>query len=196
MNKKFILILTAALMASMLGGCGGEDKKTEEMPENIISYKEKDGKDLVPVAETEVVGEEAVVDPNAMELPGEDELGEYEEIFMEGDIINETTVGGWVVAVSQKDITVNTYNELTTYVYEENARNTGIRLKPGDAVVVSFREGEDGVMYANNIGRVRTEDEPLTRDEIESMYKQANGDEGGAAVDAAAETEDGNGREE
>lgn len=168
MNKKIILLAAAV---ALLSGCAADEEP--EMPENPISYETRDGKDLVPVTETEIVGEEIPYDAGEDVLPSEEELGEYEEIFMEGDIIDGETKAGWVVRVSLKDITVNTYNELTTYVYEGDAYNTAVHLKPGDAVVLTWRQDEDGIDYVSSLGRVRVEDEPLTREEVMEIYGDA-----------------------
>lgn len=171
MNSKFALLAAAVLTVAALPGCG--EKEKPEMPENTISYENRDGKDLVPVTETEIAGEEIPYDLDEDALPSEEELGEYQEIFMEGDIIDDETRAGWVIRVSLKDITVNTYNELTTYVYEGDAYDTAVHLEPGDAVVLTWRKDEDGTDYVSNIGRVRVEDAPLTREEVMEQYGAA-----------------------
>ncbi len=183
MNKKIICLLAAALAAAAMTGCG-EDK---DMPENIISYEEKEGKDLIPVTEAEVGGTEALAGPEDKALPTPEELGEYEEVFMEGDIVDDHTKGGWVVAVSLSDITINTYNELTTYALEGSAAETAGRLKPGDAVLLSWYAADDGTPVIYELGRVRVEDEALTRDEVIEMYNKANAQEGAAGTETDAD---------
>lgn len=63
MNKKFICLVAAGLALAAVAGCG--EKK--EMPENIISYKEKEGSELVPVEGVES-GADALRD-NILVLP-------------------------------------------------------------------------------------------------------------------------------
>lgn len=169
MNKKIFLALILSV-AMMLPACGDKEDKDPpaDMPENILAHE--DGSELIPVDEVEVVGTELEASEEDMRLPTEEELGEYQEIFLEGDIIDEDTLGGWVVSVSLKDITVNTYNELTTYALDDSAMQAAYHLKPGDAVLLSYYENEDGSRVAYDIGRVRMEDEPLTREEILETY--------------------------
>ena len=182
MNKKKILIAAAviALIVAVIAAIailGGKEKKEDappvDMPENIIDFNNKTGEDLIPVTETEEHGNVAEATAEDIALPTEEELGEYQEIFMEGDELGENTRGGWVVAVSLDDITINTYNVLTTYTLAEAAKSTAARLKPGDAVIVDFNVYDDGTAEAYGLGRVRVEDEPLTKDEIEQMQKEA-----------------------
>ncbi len=182
--KKFCLFALIWAMA-VFAGCGGgkEERRApspDEMPENIISYEEKEDGEFIPVTEAE---EHDVVEPDAADdeddLPSPEELGEYQEIFMEGDILDDGSVGGWVIKVSLNEITVNTYNELTTYVVGDEAKGAADRLKPGDAVLVTWHEDGDGRKVADELGRVRVEDEALTKDEIEEMYKNANAGETG-----------------
>lgn len=176
MNKKYILALALAALAALSACSGDKEKNTpEEMPKNIISYDEKDGSELIPVDGVEIVGNEDT-EGWGDTLPSEEELGEYKEIFMEGDILDEETLGGWVVAVSLKDITVNTYNKLTTYLLDDSAKSAAGHLKPGDAVMLKFYEDESGESVIYDLGRVRVEDEPLTRDEILEAYNKANED--------------------
>ncbi len=183
MNKKFICLVAAGLALAAVAGCG--EKK--EMPENIISYKEKEGSELVPVEGVESGGSVAEAGPEDKALPTADELGDYQEVFMEGDIIDDHTKGGWVVAVSLNGITVNTYNELTTYAFDGDAAGNASLLKPGDAVLLSWYAAEDGTNVVYELGRVRVEDEALTRDEIVDMYNQANAAQGGGTETDADE---------
>ena len=172
MNKKifFALVLSAMMV---LPACGDKEDKEPpaDMPENILAHE--DGSELIPVDGVEVGGTEYEAGEEDLRLPTEDELGEYQEIFMEGDVIDEDTLGGWVVTVSLKDITVNTYNELTTYILDDSAKEAAYHLKPGDAVLLSYYENESGDPVAYELGRVRMEDEPLTREEILEAYGDA-----------------------
>ena len=181
MNKKMLFAAAVAVMIvvavtagmTLRGNDGGEEElPPKDMPENIIDFNNKTGEDLIPA--TEEHGNVAEADEGDIALPSEEELGEYQLIFMKSDILDDETWAGWVVDVSLKDITVNTYNTLTTYILADAAKNTAVHLKPGDAVVVSFYENEDGERVAYELERVRVEDEPLTKDEIEKMYKEAN----------------------
>ncbi|MGN1098645.1 MAG: hypothetical protein ACI4SS_07100 [Clostridia bacterium] len=173
--KKIAAIFLAAVMC-IVPGCGKDKKEAEDkadMPKNIISYKDKENSELIPDGKTVEVGQ--VIEAEEPELPSEEELGEYEEIFMEGDVVDETSCAGWVISVSLKDITVNTYNKLTKYLLSEEAANTASHLKPGDAVFVHYTTDEEtGEKTAYELGRVRVEDEPLTKDEIQEMYGGAN----------------------
>ena len=186
MNKKqiiiggiVVLLIVAVIAAAAIFGGKREEEWTppDDMPENIIDYNNKTGDDFVPVDGVEEHGNVAEVNEEDMRLPSEDELGEYQEIFMNGDLIDEDTIAGWVVEISLKDITVNTYNTLTTYAIEESAMSTAVHLKPGDAVTVKYHEDEKGNRSAYDLGRVRVEDEPLTKEEIEQMYNGAEIDE-------------------
>ena len=171
--------LAALIALSALTGCGKDSKtEKEDMPPNIISYEEKDGEEFIPVDGVEVHGDAVEDSPEEAETPDEEELGEYSEIFLEGDVIDENTCGGWVTAVSLKDVTVNTYNTLTKYLLSEGAASTAARLKPGDAVLVVHHEDEEGNQVADELGRVRVEDEPLSKDEIMEAYAKAQEAEG------------------
>lgn len=166
--KRLCLMALAAAMA--LTGCGGGEAK-KEMPENIVSYEDRDGKEFIPVEDTELQSTLDGDGDSGGDLPSEEELGEYQEVFMEGDILDENTCGGWVVSISLKEITVNTYNTLTRYLLTDAAAETALNLKPGDAVLVVHHEDGEGRQVADDLGRVRVEDEPLTKDEIEELYK-------------------------
>ena len=173
MNKKFFAALALAALTA-LSACGGDkDEAKKDMPDNIISYDDKDSSELIPVDGVEIGGTEASASEDDLRLPTDEELGEYQEIFLEGDIIDEASLGGWVISVSLTDITVNTYNELTTYILEGSAKAAANHVKPGDAVLINHYENEDGQQVAYEIGRVRMEDEPLTKDVIAEMYRQA-----------------------
>ena len=81
--KKFSLLI-ALLLAAVLFGCG-EDKPA--LPKNELAYENKENTELIPdgsVEEHGPVTEASVGD----ELPSEDELGEYHEIFMKGDYLD------------------------------------------------------------------------------------------------------------
>lgn len=172
--KKFIAACFAAFMLLSAVGCGNEDKP--ELPENIISYENKENSDLIPNGAVEEHG--IVIETDLDEdIPSEDELGEYQEIFMGGDILEDGSTAGWVLAISLKDITVNTYNKITKYVLDGDAKSCVDYIKPGDAVLLSYTEDEDGTKTAYDIGRVRIEDEALTKDEIEAMYAETMGQE-------------------
>lgn len=170
MKKSAVVFLALALMLCALSGCGKKEEAAgEDMPENIISYDEKENFRLIPDGKTVEVGEveEAQQEP----LPSEEELGEYEEIFMEGDILDETSRAGWVISVGLKSITVNTYNELTTYLIGETASPTASHIKAGDAVFIHYTADEEtGEKTIYEMGRVRVEDEPLSKEEILAQY--------------------------
>lgn len=167
--KKFIIFCLAALLLLSVGGC--REKGQTDMPENIISYDNKENSELIPggVEEHGVVIE---VDPDE-DIPSEDELGEYQEILMGGDIMEDGSTAGWVLAVSLKDITVNTYNKITKYALGGDASSASDYIKPGDAVLFSYAEDDEGTKIIYDIGRVRVEDEALTKEEIETMYNEA-----------------------
>ncbi len=162
-RKIFIAAFALTLLVSA-AGCGDKDK--DELP---YSYENKENSELIPIDGVEEHG--YIDDSDDDGLPSEDELGEYEEILMNGDILDDgVTVAGWVVRISIKDITVNTYNVLTTYVLESNAKNAADHIKPGDAVLLSYTEDDEGTKTAYELGRVRVEDEPLTKEEIDANY--------------------------
>lgn len=162
MLKKFFAATCALVLLLSFAGC--ESKRDEELP---YSYDSKENSELIPVDGVEKSGE---ADETVDALPSEEELGEYEEILMQGDIMDDGSVAGWVVSVSLKDITVNTYNVLTTYVLESNAKTAANHIKPGDAVLLSYTEDDEGVKTAYELGRVRVEDTAATKEEIESNY--------------------------
>ncbi len=177
MKKIFIIAIAAAML---LCGCGKDKKKTEatveDKPKNILSYEDKDPKELIP-SETEEHGTVIEADPSDDEVPDEEELGEYQHVFMgDTDVVDDGCVGGWVLKVSLKDITINTDNVITTYELDDGAVETAGHLKPGDAALVNFFEAEDGTKVAYELSRVRTEDEALTKDEILEMYGEQNAD--------------------
>ncbi len=95
---------------------------------------------------------------------------------MEGDIIDDETCAGWVLATSLDDITVNTYNEITKYALDGSAPSAVAHIKPGDAVLVQYTQDEEGAKTAYYLGRVRVEDEPMTREEVIEKYKNSMGD--------------------
>ena len=157
--KKFSLLI-ALLLAAVLFGCG-EDKPA--LPKNELAYENKDNSELIPDGSVEEHGSvtEATVGD---ELPDEDELGEYREIFMKGDYLDDGRVAGWVLAISLKDITVNTYNKITVYALEGNALNCVDFIKPGKT--------------ATEVSRVRVEDDPITQEELEEQLGASDAAEG------------------
>ncbi len=173
--KKLSLFI-ALLAAAALFGCGdGGDKA--DMPKNELAYENKDNSELIPDGSVEEHGSvtEATVGD---ELPDEDELGEYREIFMKGDYLDDGRVAGWVLAISLKDITVNTYNKITVYALEGNALNCVDFIKPGDAVLMTVRDGDDGGKTATEVSRVRVEDDPITQEELEEQLGASDAAEG------------------
>lgn len=160
-----LILLLLLLLPALRSGKGDA---RPPMPDNVLDFiAEENGK-----SGTEEHGEIVEYDPDS-DLPSADELGEYQEVFMGGDILEDGSVAGWVLAISLKDITVNTYNEITKYTLEGDAKGCVDHVKPGDAVLVSFTEGDDGTKTAYEVGRVRTEDGARTKDEIEQMYNSA-----------------------
>ena len=175
--KKFSLLI-ALLLAAVLFGCG-EDKPA--LPKNELAYENKENTELIPdgsVEEHGPVTEASVGD----ELPSENELGEYHEIFMKGDYLDGGRVAGWVLAISLKDITVNTYNKITTYILDGNGLNCVDFVKPGDAVLMTVQDGPKGEKFATEVSRVRVEDDPVTQEEMEEQLAG-----GSPAEDAAGE---------
>lgn len=179
--KKKLLIITAAAVAAgaAIGTAAVVSRRSGdalELPVNELDYRNREGSELVPggVEEHGAVLEDY---DRLSELPSEDELGEYEEIFLDGDYLDDGGVGGWVLAISLKDITLNTYNEITTYTLGETAKAAADHIKPGDAALVYYTEEDDGEKVAYKVSRVRVEDEPLTDEEIAEMYKSAQGEE-------------------
>lgn len=176
--KKILLLLTVGAML-FASGCKDEPQqsKTEKakLPKEY-SYENKTNSELIPNGETEEHGdiEEWSLED---ELPSEDELGEYEEILMDGDNLSETSRAGWVLAISLKDITVNTYNKITRYKLVGDGKNCIDHVKPGDAVLLSFVENDDGTLSAYEVGRVRVEDKPLSKDDILGISDEADENE-------------------
>ena len=175
-KKKLLIIVTviiviAAVIAIAALRTKPEPEPETELPTNEFAYENRPNSELIPggVTENGDVVESGVIDG----LPTEEELGEYEEIFLEGDYLDDGGVGGWVLAISLKDITLNTYNEITTYVLGEKAKAAADHIKPGDAALVYYSVDPDGRKVAYSVGRVRVEDESLTQEEIAEMYKNA-----------------------
>lgn len=164
MRKIFAILISLAVVFS--AGCEkkSEEKEKVKLPEQY-SYENKENSELIPNGENEEHGNvvEASIDD---ELPSEEELGEYEEILMEGDILSETSCAGWVLAISIKDITVNTYNKITKYRLIGEGVNCVDHIKPGDAVLLDYVENDDGTFSAYSVGRVRVEDDPLSKEDI------------------------------
>ena len=174
-KKLLIIIIAVVIIAAFLAVAGIYTKPEPEdeidLPTNEFAYENRSNSELIPggVIENGEVVESGVSDG----LPTEEELGEYEEIFLEGDYLDDGGVGGWVLAISLKDITLNTYNEITTYVLGEKAKAAADHIKPGDAALIYYSVDPDGRKVAYSVGRVRVEDEPLTQEEIAEMYKNA-----------------------
>lgn len=174
-KKLLIIIIAVVIIAVFLAAAAiytnQEPENEIELPTNEFAYENRHNSELIPggVIENGDVVESGVSDG----LPTEEELGEYEEIFLEGDYLDDGGVGGWVLAISLKDITLNTYNEITTYVLGEKAKAAADHIKPGDAALVYYSVDPDGRKVAYSVGRVRVEDEPLTQEEIAEMYKNA-----------------------
>ena len=175
-KKKLLIIVVAAIVIAAFLAVAAIDTNQEpeneyELPVNEFAYENRPNSELIPggVIENGDVVESGVSDG----LPTEEELGEYEEIFLEGDYLDDGGVGGWVLAISLKDITLNTYNEITTYVLGEKAKAAADHIKPGDAALVYYSVDPGGQKVAYSVGRVRVEDAPLTHEEIAEMYKNA-----------------------
>ena len=168
--KKLFAACTVVLILLSFCGCDEETEKAD-LPFNEYAYENRDNSEFIPGKG--VVEHGNIVEPDDDDdgIPSEDELGEYQEIFLEGDIFDDGTVAGWVLSISLKDITVNTYNEITKYTLVGNAKNCVEHVVPGDAVLVYYFEDEQGNRTAFDVARVRVEDEPLTRDEIMEMYE-------------------------
>lgn len=175
----------AAVLAVMLTLCSGckNNGETPDMSKNDYAYENKTNSELIPDGTTEEHGNVTESDVSS-EIPSEEELGEYSEILLEGDNISDTSCAGWVLAISIKGITVNTYNKITTYNFIGNGKNCVDIVKPGDAVIISFVENDDGTKSAYDVGRVRMEDSPLTKEEIAEAVEKAENTE------AADETEE------
>lgn len=163
--KKLLMILMT-LMLIFAAGCEKEtDQKEKVKLPDEYSYENKENFELIPNGENEEHGN--VVEASLEdELPSEEELGEYTEIFMEGDQLSDTSRAGWVLAISIKDITVNTYNKITKYKLIGEGKGCIDRVKPGDAVLLDYVENDDGTFSAYSVGRVRVEDKPLHKDDI------------------------------
>ncbi|MCH5187948.1 MAG: hypothetical protein J1F63_06050 [Oscillospiraceae bacterium] len=167
-----VIIVVAAILAVVAMRTKQEPENEKiELPVNEFAYENRPNSELIPggVVENGDVVESGVGDG----LPTEEELGEYQEIFLEGDYLDDGGVGGWVLAISLKDITLNTYNEITTYVLGEKAKAAADHIKPGDAALVYYSVDPGGQKVAYSVGRVRVEDAPLTHEEIAEMYKNA-----------------------
>ncbi len=169
LKMKFIPVI-AAVMLVFLVSCGENDAPdSQTLP---YSYENKENSELIPNGTVEEHG--TVVEASADELiPSEDELGEYEEVFMGGDILDDGGVAGWVLSVSLKDITVNTYNKITVYELAYDVKNIADHVKTGDAVLLYYDETTDGRKVAYDIGRIRTEDSARSMEEIAAAQKAA-----------------------
>ncbi len=189
MKKRLAAAL--ALMLLFCPGCKKNDEKPD-MSKNDYAYENKTNSELIPDGTTVEHGDVIESDVSS-EIPSEEELGEYKEILLEGDNISDTSCAGWVLAVSLKDITVNTYNKITAYKLIGNGKNCVDLVKPGDAVIISFTENDDGTKSAYDVGRVRMEDSPLTKEEIaEAMEKAEDAEADGSdeADSSDSETEE------
>lgn len=164
-----ILLITAMLFP--MAGCDKKEGK-QESPDLPYSLSNRTNEELIPSGGVVEHGNVVEVDKNEM-IPSEDELGEYEEVFLSGDYLDDGGQGGWVLAISLKDITINTYNKITTYNLNESSKSAANFIVPGDAVMFYFTEEDDGSKTIYDIGRVRVEDGARTQEEMAQMYAEA-----------------------
>lgn len=170
MKQILPILLTAAMLLSA-AGCDKNEEK-QGLPDTPYSISNRANEDLIPKGGAEEHGNVVEVDKSEM-IPSEDELGEYEEVFMNGDYLDDGGQGGWVLAISLKDITINTYNKITTYNLNETTKVAADFIVPGNAVMFYYTEEDDGSKTIYDIGRVRVEDGARTQEEMAQMYAEA-----------------------